>query len=139
MYFYATEKQMKQNNQTNNTRTIEVGKFYLIFDGSRTGHPGYVLWKDDSKNQYLVLRLDSDKYGETTKEQRKIRHITKLKYPTSNNVVNSYVKNRPTMCKRKDLGKKPLVGLSFHKQDMKLISEISERNPEYSRSFKNKK
>ena len=31
---------MKQNNQTNNTRTIEVGKFYLIFDGSRTGHPG---------------------------------------------------------------------------------------------------
>ena len=53
MYFYATEKQMKQNNQTNNTRTIEVGKFYLMFDGSRTGHPGYVLWKDDSKNRYL--------------------------------------------------------------------------------------
>ena len=45
-------------NQT--IKNIEVGKFYLIHDGSRTGHPGLVVWKDDEKNTddpgYLLLR-----------------------------------------------------------------------------------
>ena len=126
-------------NKNISTKTILVGKFYLIFDGSRTGHPGFVVSKNDDKNRYLVIRLDSDKPGETTKEERQVRHITKLKHPTSKNVVNSYVKNRPTMCKRKDIGAKPLSGIMFHRDDLKLIAEISVRNPEYSRSFKNKK
>lgn len=121
------------------TKHIEVGKFYLIFDGSRTGHPGFVVWKDDEKNRYLVLRLDSDKPDEITKEQRHVRHITKLKHPTSKEVINSYVKNRPTMCKRKDISAKSLVGISFHVDDIKMINDISKRKPEYSRSFKNKK
>lgn len=133
---------MSQNNAPNQSKpikNIEVGKFYLIFDGSRTGHPGYVLKKNDQKNQYLVLRLDSDKPGEVTKKQRQVRHITKLKHPTSADVVNSYVKNRPTMCRRKDVGSKLLTGLTIHKEDIKLVMEISKRNPEYSRSFKKKK
>ena len=130
---------MFNQNSSTKTKNIKVGKFYLIFDGSRTGHPGLVVWKDDNKNRYLVIRLDSDKPGEDTKEQRKVRHITKLKHPTSQNVINSYVKNRPTMCKRKDIGSKPLIGLKIFKDDIKLINEISKRNPEYSRSFKNKK
>ena len=121
------------------TKQIEIGKFYLIYDGSRTGHPGYVVWKDDENNRYLVIRLDSDKPGESTKEERQVRHITKLRHPTSKNVVNSYVKNRPTLCKRKDIGSKPLIGLKIHKDDLKTIQAISKRNPEYSRSFKNKK
>ena len=130
---------MAAKNSSPITKNIEIGKFYLIFDGSRTGHPGFVVWKNDEQNRYLVIRLDSDKPGETTKEQRRVRHISKLKHPTSPNVVNSYVKNRPTMCKRKDIGGKPLNNLMFHPTDMKLIVEISNRKPEYSRSFKNKK
>ena len=43
------------------------------------------------------------------------------------------------MCKRKDIGARPLYGLEFHKDDFELIQEISRRSPEYSRSFKNKK
>lgn len=120
-------------------KNIEVGKFYLIFDGSKTGHPGFVVWKNDETNRYLVIRLDSDKPNETTKEQRRVRHISKLKHPTSDDVINSYVKNRPTLCKRKDIGGRPLSGIAFHRDDMKMIEEISKRNPEYSRSFKNKK
>lgn len=126
-------------NKKDTIKNIEVGKFYLIFDGSRTGHPGFVVSKDDINNRYLVIRIDSDKVGETTKEQRGVRHITKLKHPTSSDVVNSYVKNRPTMCKRKDIGSKVLTNISFHDDDLPLIREISIRNPEYSRSFKNKK
>ena len=40
---------MSNQNSSTNTKNIEVGKFYLIFDGSRTGHPGFVIWKDDEK------------------------------------------------------------------------------------------
>lgn len=40
---------------------------------------------------------------------------------------------------KKDTGSKPLIGLKIFKDDIKLINEISKRNPEYSRSFKNKK
>lgn len=127
---------MENNNQP--IKLIEVGKFYLIHDGSKTGHPGLVVWKDDEKNRYLVIRVDSDKPGEVTKEERGVRHITKLKHPTSDNVVNSYVKNRPTMCKRKDIGAKELIGIQIHKEDMNLIKEISTRIPEYSRSFTKK-
>ena len=79
---------------TNAIKNIEVGKFYLVYDGSPTGHPGYVISKDDVNNLYLVIRLDSDKPGETTKESRGVRHITKLKHPTSADVVNSYVKKQ---------------------------------------------
>ena len=69
----------QKSKSINPARTIEVGNFYLIYDGSPTGHPGFVISKDDDKNLYLVLRLDSDKPGESTKESRGVRHITKLR------------------------------------------------------------
>mgnify|MGYP006872976980 CR=1 FL=1 len=118
------------------TKNIEVGEFYFVHDGSKTGHPGFVVWKDDKANRYLVVRFDSDKFDvELTKEQRKIKHITKLKHPTSNLVMNSYVHNRPMLCKRKDIGSK-LSGLSISLEDMNIIETISKREPELSRSIK---
>lgn len=117
-------------------KNIEVGKFYFIHDGSKTGHPGYVIWKDDLANRYLVIRTDSDKPGAITKEQKKEKHITKLKHPTDNNVINSYVHNRPMMCKRKDIGTKVFLDMVFSDEDMELINEISVKNPEYSPTFK---
>ena len=63
---------MSQNNAPNQPKpikNIEVGKFYFIHDGSKTGHPGYVVWKDDEKNRYLVVRFDSDKYGDVPKKK----------------------------------------------------------------------
>ena len=52
----------------NTIKLIEVGKFYFVHDGSKTGHPGFVVWKDDLANRYLVVRTDSDKSGKVTKE-----------------------------------------------------------------------
>ena len=118
------------------SKVIEVGKFYFIHDGSKTGHPGFVVWKDDNANRYLVVRFDSDKFNvELTKEQRGIQHITKLSHPTSETVMNSYVHNRPMICKRKDIGTE-LFNISISKNDMELIKEISKRNPELAPSLK---
>ena len=120
-------------------KVIEVGEFHLIHDGSTTGHPGFIIWKDDEKNKYLVIRTDSDKPGAVSKKSKGEKHITKLKHPTDKNVVNSYVHNRPLMCKRKDIGSKVLVGMSFNIEDMGIINKVTKNNPEYTASFgKNK-
>ena len=41
----------------NSPKAIEIGKFYFVHDGSKTGHPGFVVWKDDEANRYLVVRF----------------------------------------------------------------------------------
>ena len=102
---------------------------------AKTGHPGFVVWKDDEANRYLVVRFDSDKIGDIPKMHRGVRHITILSHPTTNDVKNSYVHNRPMMCKRKDIGSKELIGMYFHEDDMELIEEISKRNPEFTPTF----
>lgn len=116
-------------------RNIKVGKIYFIHDGTKTGHPGLIVRKNDQTNRYLVIKCDSDKFGEKPKIERGIRHITKLKHTIGNNVARSYVRNRPLLCKRKDIGKE-LSDLSIHKEDMKIISDISKRKPELSPSLK---
>lgn len=116
-------------------KNINVGKFYFIHDGSKTGHPGLIVWKDDAKNRYLVVRFDSDKFGDIPKKDRGVKHITKLKHPTSLEVMNSYVHNRPMLCKRKDIGI-VLSNLILDKEDYKLIDDISIKNPELSGSLK---
>ena len=118
-----------RNMDTKPTKNIEVGKFYLIHDGSKTGHPGLVMQKDDTSNRYLLIKFDSDKLGDKPKIERGIRHITKLKHPISNDVVTSYVKNRPILCKRKDLWGKELKGLSISEEDLSLIMNISKKEP----------
>ena len=119
-----------------NSKIIEVGKFYFVHDGSKTGHPGLIVWKDDLKNRYLVIRFDSDKYGvEKTKKERGIKHITQLRHPTSKMVLNSYVHNRPMLCKRNDIGNE-LFGLSVSPQDREIIEIVSKKKPELSRSIK---
>ena len=117
-------------------KNIEVGKFYFIHDGSKTGHPGLVISKNDEANRYLVVRFDSDKFGDIPKKDRGVKHLTKLKCSTSKEVMNSYVHNRPMLCKRKDIGI-ALSNLSINNQDdINLINSISKRNPEISRSLK---
>ena len=123
----------------NTIKSIEVGKFYLIHDGSKTGHPGLVVWKDDEANRYLVIRTESDKPGKITKRELERQHLIDLKHPTDNMVAKSYVRTRPMMCKRKDVGSKELVGMSIHPEDQKLVDEVSKRQPQYSKSFKNNK
>lgn len=116
-------------------KNIEIGKFYFVHDDSACGHPGYVIWKDDLANRYLVIRTDSDKKGEVPKIEKGVRHITKLSHIIGGEIVCSYVKNRPMLCKRKDLGIL-LPDLSVHPDDIKIIKEISKREPQLSRSLR---
>ena len=69
------------------------------------------------------------------KKERGVKHITKLKHATSKTVMNSYVHNRPMLCNRKDIGIN-LPNLVLNSDDVDLINEISERNPEISKSLK---
>ena len=125
-----------QNIQQTN-KVIEIGKFYLIHDRSGIGHPGLVLENDDLHNRYLIARFDSDKIGEVPKYIRGIRHIKLLSHPTDSKVVNSYVRNRPFLCKRKEIGI-PLPDLSLHKDDEYIIRNVQNKKPEYSKSLTKK-
>lgn len=126
---------MSSNNSSPIIKNIEVGKFYFVHDKSSIGHPGFVVWKNDEKNRYLVVRFDSDKKGEIPKKDKGARHITKLKHPTDINVVSSYVRNRPFLCKRKDIGY-PMPDLNVHPDDLETVNKVSKNKPELSRSLK---
>ena len=119
-----------------NIKRIEVGKFYLIHDGSKTGHPGLIISKNDIRNEYLVIRTESDKPGRITKRELKRQHLITLKHPTDKNVIRSYVRTKPLLCKRKDIGSKELLGMRIHAEDQNIIDLVSRRKPQKSKSWK---
>lgn len=119
-------------------KNIEIGKFYLVFDGSKTGHPGLVIWKDDVANLYLVIRTESDKEGKVSKRTLERQHLIDLKHPTDHSVIKSYVRTKPMMCRRKDIGKKELIGMQIHRDDQHIVDMVSKRTPQYSKSFNKK-
>ena len=122
----------KGNSNFSNTqkhKVLEVGKFYLIHDGSPTGHPGYIVWKNDSSNEYLVVITESDKPGNKSKRETDKRHLTDLEHPTEPHLVRSYIKKKPLLCKRKDIGSKQLTGMKFHPKDLKKVLYVSKQKP----------
>ena len=110
------------------SKIIEVGKFYLIHDGSKTGHPGFVVSKNDEENRYLIVITESDKDGNVSKREADKRHLTDLDHPTESRVVKSYIKKRPMLCKRKDIGKE-LFGMKFHQDDLDKVKNVSKQAP----------
>lgn len=117
------------------SKVIEVGKFYFIHDGSKTGHPGLIVSANDAANRYLLIRFDSDKFGAITKKSRGVKHITMLKHTTEPTIMNSYAHNRPMLCKRKDIGIE-LTRMSLNEEDLPIIREISKQIPELSPSLR---
>ena len=49
-------------------KTIEVGKFYLIHDGSKAGYPGFAVRKEDKVNRNLFVMTKNDKSGNVSKQ-----------------------------------------------------------------------
>ena len=74
-----------------------------------------------------------------SKREADKRHLTDLSYPTDSTVIKSYVKNRPMICKRRDIGSKELINMRINEVDMEIISMIKQRRPKYSPSFKKHK
>ena len=91
-------------------KNIQKGKFYHIHEGSPTGHPGMVYWKNDKRNLYLAITTDSTA-GE---------HRTRLSTPTSSEVEHSFVYNRPTLAKRRDIGGQ-YRDMKFTKNDKNIL------------------
>ena len=109
------------------SKHIEKGRFYHIHEGSKTGHPGLIYWKNDQKNLYLSLTTDSS-FGE---------HRTALSKTTSDNINHSFVYNRPTLAKRKDVGGQ-YKNMSFSKKDKNLLRRVSKRNYRETKSIRYK-
>lgn len=108
-------------------KNIEVGRFYLVHDGSFPGHPGLIVWKDDDANLYLAI-----KFGTTPNKDN-----VEFKYPIGQNATKSYVYKRFFLGKRKDFGSIELSELSIQIEDVQLlISQFNYLNPVYSKNIK---
>ena len=108
-------------------KNIEVGKFYFIHDGSNTGHPGLVVWKNDEFNLYLLI-----KFGTTPNKNNK-----PLNHSIGGGATKSYIYKRPYLAKRKDLSLTHECDFSY-KDDNLLVTMISQLKPIESKSIKRK-
>ena len=108
-------------------KSIQKGRFYHVHEGSPTGHPGMVFWKNDKRNLYLTITTDSSE-GE---------HRTMLSTPTSKEIKHSFVYNRPTLAKRRDIGGQ-YKNMVFSKKDKNFLRIISRKNYRETKSIKSK-
>ena len=92
-------------------KTIQVGNFYLIHDGSKSGHPGYVLWLNNEFNLYLLA-----KFGTTPNE-----HNIHFPHPVGKNIEHSYLYKKLFLGKRRDLGKKQFTDMKIQQKDVNFI------------------
>lgn len=110
-------------------KKLRKGKFYLVHDGSKKGHPGMIFWKSDKKNLYLSLTTGTS-YN---------KDLISLRYPTDKNTKKSFVNRRPFLGKRKDYGNKEFYDMKFCKGDKKSILRLlSKKDPRYSRNITRK-
>ena len=111
------------------TKVIEVGNFYLIHDGSKTGHPGLIIWRDEVKNLYLAI-----KFGTTSSKDN-----FKLQCALSNDITTSYCYKRLFLGKKKNFGSKQLTKLTISNHDLSaLIKKFDFLNPTYSQDIHRK-
>ena len=109
-------------------KNIEIGKYYLIHDGSEKGHPGLVIWKDDDANLYFLI-----KFGSTGNDSNIL-----LPHKLSKDVENNYVYKRPFLAKRKDIGKEWAFDYDINDEDKTLLNDIVNNNPTYSTNINRK-
>ena len=109
-------------------KKIDLNKFYLIHDGSRRGHPGFLVWKDDEANLYLLV-----KFGSSENE-----HNFKLKKPISSDKSNSFVYKRPFVGKRKDIGSEMKKNIAISDKDLWVLIAIPKNSPVFSKTLSKK-
>lgn len=117
---------MKNNNQP--IKFIEVGKFYIVHDGSKDGHPCLIVWKDDDANLYLAI-----KFGTTQNDKN-----DPIMHPLSKNVSIHYIYKRPLLIKRKDIGREWVFDYEIDNDDKPAINDIIYKNPVYSKNINRK-
>jgi len=109
-------------------KILELNKFYLVHDGSRRGHPGFLAWKDDEANLYLLIKFGSSQSDENIS----------LKHPISSNVLKSFVYKRPFVGKRKDIGDEMKYDMKIHNDDLWILITIPRADPKFSKTLSSK-
>lgn len=120
----------KQNkiNQTSDKK-IEVGRFYQLFDGSKSGHPGFVIWKNDAHNLYLAI-----KFGTSSNKNNR-----EMNYAIRKGDKENLVYNRPFLGKRKNYSKNELIEMNITEEKLNdILSKIDLLNPSCSTDINSK-
>lgn len=126
----ATERlTMSKNQNPQSIKNIEIGKFYFIHDSSKTGHPGYVVWKDDDENLYLAIKFGSSPNV----------HNFVFGRAVGRGIEQSYIYKRVFLGKRKDFGRTTLDDMQISKEEFqKLVNKVDFCNPTYSKNINRK-
>ena len=114
--------------ETKNIKNIELGKFYFIYDGSETGHPGYIVWKNDEANLYLAIKIGTSK----NKANRRLSNTL------SKDVSTHYIYVRPFLGKRKDFGYNRFLKVEASDELIAKSNKIKEMTPVESTSIHRK-
>ena len=119
----------KEKQPIKSIKQINLNEFHLVFDGSKTGHPAFIIWKDDQKNQYLAI-----KFGSSPNKNNK-----EFKYPLSGKIKQNFVYKRLFLGKRSDFSKIILTDLKIEETDVnEILNSMDFLNPVYSKSIKSK-
>lgn len=119
----------KSSIREESTKVIEVGTFHQIFDGSKSGHPGYIIWKNDEHNLYLAI-----KFG-TSSNKNNIQ----LNYAIRRGDKNNLVYTKPFLGKRKNYGKDVLNDMYITKEKLDyILIHLDYLNPSYSSDINSK-
>ena len=108
-------------------KLIEVGKFYFVHDGSKTGHPALVVWKDDKRNLYLAIKIG-------TSQNKNNLPLEKSLSPNAKH----FIYKRPFLGKRKDFGFKALLDLTVTWEIETISKNTQKLKPVESKSIKRK-
>ena len=115
---------MSKSSSEPKIKVIELNKFYFIHDGSPTGHPGLIIWKDDEKNIYVAL-----KFG-TTPNKENILLKTKISIAKQN-----YIYKKVFIGKRKDFSSKALEDFILCDEVCSMFDDIKMNKPIYSKNM----
>ena len=111
------------------TKSLQVGKFHFLHDGSQTGHPGIIVWKNDEKNIYLAIKV-----GTSSNE-----HNTPYYRPLGERATQSFIYKRLFLGKRKDYDKRELPDMVLTDDEVASILDTMDLfNPVYSNNLNRK-
>ena len=113
----------------NEFKSLQVGKFHFLHDGSQTGHPGIIVWKSDEKNLYLAIKVGTSPNKNNSPFYR----------PLAGDVSQSYIYKRLFLGKRKDFDSRELPNMEMSDDEVNLILEsVDFDNPVFSSNLNRK-
>ena len=107
-------------------KNLQINSFYIIHDGSPSGHPGLLIWKDDNANLYLAIKFGSSSNKENVE----------LKEALSKEKPKSFYYKRLFLGKRKDFSDTVLTNLTINTEELNLLlQKFDWFNPVYSKNI----